>query len=83
MITGVETFCTTGGFGTHAYSPKKPKLCMFKEEWIQHYAVRILRLWLQWQTPLGVARDYVEQLKKDLAEFYDEPLKKMFIEAAY
>lgn len=85
MSTCVETLCTTGGFGTDAYSPmkRKPKLCMFKEEWIQHYAEQALRFWLQWQTPLGVARDYMEQIKEDLAKFYDEPLKKMFIEATY
>lgn len=83
MSTYVGTFYTTGGFATDAYSPKKPKLCMFKQEWIQHYADLILRFWLRWQIPLGVARDYREQVKEDLAEFYDEPLKKTFIEATY
>lgn len=85
MSTCVKTICTTDGFSTEVYSSKepKPKFCIYKEQWTQHYAGRILKLWLQWQTPLGVARNYVDQLKEDLAEFYDEPLKKMFIEAAY
>jgi hypothetical protein len=56
---------------------------MDKKEWIQHYADRMLKLWLTWQTPLGVAREFVEQLKLNLEEFYSEPLKKMFIEATY
>ena len=59
----------------------KSQIC--REEWIQHYADRMLKLWLKWQTRLGVACDYVERLKADLAEFYDEPLKRMFIEATY
>ena len=56
---------------------------MCKEDWIQHYADRMLGLWQAWQTRLGVARDYLEQLKADLAELYEEPLKRMFIEATY
>ena len=83
MSTCVERFCTIGGLGTYVNSPEKPGLHLFKEEWIRHYADRIIRFWLRWQTPLGVAWNYVEQVKKDLAEFYDEPLKKKFIEATY
>ena len=54
-----------------------------KDEWAQHHAKRIHSYWLQWQTPLGIAYKYVEQIKKDLIEFYDDPLKRTFIETTY
>ena len=60
---------------------KKTKLT--KDEWIQHHAKRIHSFWLQWQTPLGVANRYVEKIKRDLAEFYDDSLKRAFIETTY
>lgn len=54
-----------------------------KKEWIQKYASKIYKQWLLWQGPLGVASDYIEQVKKDLDEFYQDPLKKMLIEGSY
>ena len=54
-----------------------------KEEWLQKYASRILRIWSQWQTPFGVTSDYIVHIKTELANFYEDPLKKMFIESAY
>ena len=36
--------------------------------------------WLQWQTPLGIAPAYAEQIERDLAAFYEDPLKRVFIE---
>lgn len=54
-----------------------------KKRWIQKYSHRLLRLWLRWQTPLGIACTYAEQIEKDLADFYDEPLKRIFIETTY
>jgi len=54
-----------------------------KKQWIQKYACRMLEIWKEIQGPLGVAENYIEQIKKDLAAFYDEPLKKMLIEATY
>jgi hypothetical protein len=54
-----------------------------RDEWIQQHAERIHTLWFQWQTPLGIAYKYVEQIKKDLAKFYDDPLKRTFIETTY
>ena len=54
-----------------------------KAEWIQQHAERIHTLWFQWQTPLGIAYKYVEQIKKDLEKFYDDPLKRNFIEVTY
>jgi hypothetical protein len=54
-----------------------------KEQWVQRHADQILRLWRRWQTPLGVAPDYARQLEKDLAEFYEQPLIRTFIESTY
>jgi hypothetical protein len=54
-----------------------------KKKWLQEYSRRLLRLWLQWQSPLGVTSTYVEQIEEDLAKFYDEPLKRIFIETTY
>jgi hypothetical protein len=54
-----------------------------KKIWVQKYSYRMLKLWLQRQSPLGIARTYIEQIEKDLAEYYDEPLKRIFIETTY
>jgi hypothetical protein len=54
-----------------------------KEQWIQQYSTRMLKLWRGWQTSLGVTRSYIEQIKRDLSDSYDDPLKKNFIEATY
>ena len=54
-----------------------------KKLWVQKYSRRLLKLWLQWQSPLGIARTYIEQIEKDLAKYYDEPLKRIFIEKTY
>jgi len=65
-------------------SAKPPRAQMVpKEQWIQEHADHMLRLWLRWQTPLGVASDYARQLEKDLARFYDQPLTRTFIESTY
>jgi hypothetical protein len=56
---------------------------MEREKWTQKYAVRILKVWLRWETPLGVAGAYISKIKGDLAEFYEDPLKRLFIEATY
>lgn len=62
---------------THADSEIK------KQQWLQEYAHRLLGQWLHWQTPLGVARAYAERIKAELADFYEDPLKRTFIEATY
>lgn len=54
-----------------------------KKDWVQQYADRMFALWLKRQTCLGIARHYLEQLREDLEKWYDDPLKKMFIEATY
>jgi len=54
-----------------------------KKDWIQKYALRMYKCWLRCQSPLGIASNYIEQIKKDLEQVYDEPLKRMLIEASY
>lgn len=54
-----------------------------KEMWLQKYAFRILKAWSKLHTPLGVAPCYINRIKKDLVRFYDDPLKRLFIEATY
>lgn len=54
-----------------------------KESWLQEYAGRILDHFLQWQTPLGISPAYAGKIKTDLDKFYDDPLKRLFIEATY
>jgi hypothetical protein len=67
--------------------PGHPKLNaeldISKKRWIAKYSQRLLKLWLQRQSPLGVTRTYVEQIEQDLAKFYDEPLKRIFIEKTF
>jgi hypothetical protein len=83
MRTNVETTNKIEGNNADARKSEKSTHHMCKEEWIRHYAERMLKLWLTWQTRLGVARDYVEQVKADLTELYEDPLKRMFIETTY
>ena len=54
-----------------------------KKQWIQKYALRIYKSWLRWQGPLGIASDYIEQVKRDLEEIYPDPLKRVLIEGSY
>ena len=55
-----------------------------KEDWINDYAIRILTMWRDQQGPLGqVSNEYIEQLKEDLAEYFEETLKKELIEATF
>jgi len=63
--------------------PKAMGLPNDKEMWIQKYAVRILIRFRQGQTPLGAANIYLTRLKKDLEVFYDDPVKRLSIEASY
>lgn len=54
-----------------------------KKEWIINYSNQIFSLWLGWQTPLGISRQYLERVKQELSEYYKDPLKRKFIEATY
>jgi hypothetical protein len=83
MNRHAETINNIDGYEAKTQQSEKTQLNMCKEEWIRHYAGQMLKLWQAWQTRLGVARDYVEQLKADLSELYEEPLKRMFIETTY
>ena len=54
-----------------------------KEEWIQYYTVRIFQLFQPRKTALGIAESYTLQLRRDLAQWHEDPLKRMFVEATY
>jgi len=76
---------TTKAHGAGSHSPQKntAESDIARKNWIQKYSRRLLRLWLGGPSPLGVAGTYAEHIKKDLAEFYEDPLKKKFIETTY
>jgi len=63
--------------------PKAMGLPNDKEMWIQKYAVRILIRFRQRQTALGVANICLTRLKEDLEVFYDDPVRRLSIEASY
>jgi len=85
MSTYVETNRKTKGNGIDLRYLQRANTGtdISKRKWLQKYSRRLLRLWLQRQTPLGVASAYVGQIEEDLAKFYNEPLKRMFIETTY
>ncbi len=56
---------------------------MNKKRWIEHYCELIFKAWQSWQTPLGVAAGYRIQIRRDLAGFYDDPIKRSFVESSY
>lgn len=62
---------------------KTTELRIERDRWIHKYALRILHQFQQWQTPLGVTNRYLAQIKKDLTQYYDDPLKRLFVEASY
>jgi hypothetical protein len=85
MNTYAETICKMKTTGTESHHIQNAT-CDWdvgKRKWLQKYSRRLLRHWLRWQTPLGVTPVYVGKIEADLARFYDEPLKRMFIEATY
>lgn len=70
--------------GTHSNIHQiKAKQPTCKKEWIRKYANRIYKSWLHWQGPLGIASDYIEQVKKDLEKIYPNALKRVLIEESY
>jgi hypothetical protein len=85
MNTYIETNCTTKVDGTELYRLQRVDIGsdVGRKKWLRKYSRRLLRLWLQRQTPLGVTPVYIGQIEEDLAKFYDEPLKRMFIETTY
>ena len=85
MNTHIETNCTTKVDVTewHRLQRVNTESDVDKKKWLRKYSRQLLRLWLQRQTPLGVTRVYIGQIEEDLSKFYDEPLKRMFIETTY
>ena len=83
MNTQKETLHTDNSFNTGSHNHQESMRDTQKEKWLQKYASRILMVWSHWQTPLGVACAYTHKIKMDLERFYDDPLKRMFLEATY
>ena len=85
MNTYVERNHETKAYSTAPHSPRiaNSELDTDRKRWLQEYSHRLLKLWLQWQTTLGITCTYAEKIKEDLAVFYEDPLKRMFIEATY
>ena len=54
-----------------------------KEDWIQLYTGRILRVWFHQEAPLGLAAAYANCIRRDLAHSYTQPLVRAFIEETY
>ncbi len=55
-----------------------------KENWVAVYADRILEMWRKRQSPLGrVSEQYIEKLREDLPEDFDDPVKRELIETTY
>ena len=60
-----------------------PALVPTKEDWIQLYTSRILRVWFHQGGPLGLAYSYTNWIRNDLAKAYNHPLTRAFIEESY
>lgn len=54
-----------------------------RDDWIQLYTSRILRLWFHQDAPLGLAQTYADWIRQDLAQRYRHPLTRAFIEETY
>ena len=63
--------------------PKSRENDIARDRWIHKYSLKLLKLWLQQQTSFDIACAYTTQIKEDLADFYEDPLKRKFIEATY
>ena len=83
MNTQRETLHIDNNFDASPQNHQRSIRDAQKERWLQKYASRILMALSHWQTPLGVACAYTHKIKRDLGRFYDDPLKRMFIEATY
>jgi len=54
-----------------------------KETWVDEYAGRILQVWHKWPSPFGLDKQYSEEVKNQLSEYFDDPLKRDLIETTY
>lgn len=62
---------------TSTFNSKESQIRICKEERVQHD--HMLGHWKVWQTRPGVLWGCMEQLKADLAELYEELLKRTFV----
>ena len=85
MSTYVETGHAAKGRGTGLHHPQRTNTesDIARKKWVQKYSHRLLRLWLCRRTPFGVARAYAGHIKECLTEFYEDTLKRTFIETTY
>jgi hypothetical protein len=80
---------TTNWLGARIRSPGGGKSAaasnpaMSKEQWLQTYTARMLKVWLGREAPLGLAPAYAKWVRKDLSDFYAQPLMRAFIEETY
>ena len=54
-----------------------------KQDWVEQYAGKILEFWRAQKSPLGIDKKYTIQLKTQLDEYFDNPLKRSLIETSY
>lgn len=51
-----------------------------KQEWIRAHALRLLADWCERNSSFSIAPEYIRQLERDLARYYEQPLMRAFIE---
>ena len=51
-----------------------------KQQWVCEQAQRLLQNWRKQQSPFGIGPEFIRQLERDLAQFYEQPLIRTFIE---
>ena len=54
-----------------------------KEGWIEKYVKRIVELWQEWHGSQEVSAEYIEHLKEELGQQYDNQLKRSMVELNY
>ena len=52
-----------------------------KDQWVHRHADRLLQHWRRRPGPFSIAPEYIRQLERDLAHFYEQPLMRSFIES--
>ena len=54
-----------------------------QQEWVDLYAGKMMENLHTWQGPLGVDDQYKQLIKKELASFFADPLKRSLVETTY